>query len=102
DKAEEIVGVVLPGGGGLVRQDPFSNRAAESSSLLAAAKWTNGSQPGGKSRSKTAIICTDSQSRVETGIVRGALESVRHDFALLSLPPSGRKVKRFEPLTAEA
>src|SRR6266566_9102490 len=35
-------------------------------------KWTNGSQPGGKSRSKTAIICTDSQSCVETGIVRGA------------------------------
>jgi hypothetical protein len=35
-------------------------------------EWTNGSQPGGKSRSKTAIICTDSQSRVETGIVRGA------------------------------
>jgi hypothetical protein len=26
----------------------------------------------GKSHSKTAIICTDSQSRVETGIVRGA------------------------------
>jgi hypothetical protein len=34
-------------------------------------------QPGGKSRSKTAIICTDSQSRVETGIVRGALKTAK-------------------------